>query len=48
MLKWFIICFTLSMAFLAYEMWRAPLLDHNHKVIKPAKKLSNLFKSKKN
>jgi hypothetical protein len=39
MLKWFIICFTLSMAF---------LLDHNHKVIKPAKKLSDLFKSKKN
>lgn len=47
MLVWFIICFSASMAFLAYEFWRAPLVDHDHKVIRPTKKLSDLFKNKK-
>lgn len=47
MLVWFIVCFSASMAFLAYEFWRAPLVDHNYKVIRPAKKLSDLFKRKK-
>lgn len=46
MLVWFIICFSASMAFLAYEFWRAPLLDHEHKVIRPTRKLSDLLKRK--
>ena len=31
---------------LAFEIWRAPMVDKNDKIIIPAKKLKDLFKSK--
>jgi hypothetical protein len=30
----------------AFEIWRAPMVDQNDKIIIPAKKLKDLFKSK--
>jgi hypothetical protein len=30
----------------AFEIWRAPMVDKNDKIIIPAKKLKDLFKSK--
>jgi len=32
---------------IAYEIWRAPLLDDNYKVIRPTKTLKSLFRIKK-
>lgn len=32
---------------LAYEIWRAPLVDENYKVIRPTKTLKDLFKKRK-
>jgi len=29
---------------ITFEIWRAPEIDHNEKVIKPKKKLKDLFK----
>ena len=31
---------------LTYEIWRAPLVDQNHKIIIPTKQLKDLFKRK--
>ena len=31
---------------LAYEIWRAPLYDHNNNIVQPPKKLRDLFKKK--
>ena len=31
---------------LAFEIWRAPLVDQNDRIIIPEKKLKDLFKSK--
>jgi hypothetical protein len=33
---------------LAYEIWRAPMVDHNERIIIPTKKLKDLFKRKTN
>jgi hypothetical protein len=33
--------------FIAYEMWRAPMMDDNGRIIKEGKKISDLFKKKK-
>lgn len=41
-----ILALVACVSWIAYEMWRAPLLDDNHKVIKPAKKLKDLLKWK--
>jgi hypothetical protein len=35
-----------AILWIAYEAWRAPLIDHNYKIIKPTKKLKDLFKKK--
>ena len=32
---------------MAFEIWRAPLVDQNENIIVPAKTLKSLFKSKK-
>jgi len=32
---------------MAYEIYRAPMMDENGKIIKEGKKLSDLFKKKK-
>ena len=31
---------------ISYEVWRAPLLDDNYKVLQPTKTLKDLFKYK--
>lgn len=31
---------------MAYEIWRAPLLDNNYRVIRPTKTIKDLFKYK--
>ena len=42
------IILTIIFIWLAYELWRAPLIEeHTGKVIRPTKKLSDLFKKKK-
>jgi hypothetical protein len=43
-LAWF---FILSSAYIAFEIYRAPLMDDNGRVIKEGKKLRDLFKRKK-
>lgn len=36
----------ISSFWIAYEIYRAPMMDENGKVTKPGKKLSDLFKKK--
>lgn len=48
MLLWFIFLFCCGIGWIGFEMWRAPLVDRNDNIIKPGKKLSDLFKKKKN
>ena len=47
---WFIIGFSITTIWIAYEMWRAPLLEEteNGRFItkRPTKRLSDLFKKK--
>ena len=41
------ICMITSGLFIAFEMWRAPMMDERTgKIIKDGKKLSDLFKKK--
>ena len=40
-------CMIASGVFIAYEMWRAPMMDDNGRITKEGKKLSDLFKKKK-
>lgn len=32
---------------MAFEIWRAPMMDENSRIIKEGKKLKDLFKKKK-
>ena len=42
------LCMIASGLFIAFEMWRAPMMDEQTgKIIKEGKKLSDLFKKKK-
>jgi hypothetical protein len=41
------VCIIASGLFIAYEMWRAPMMDDNGRITKEGKKLSDLFKKKK-
>jgi len=41
------VCMMASGLFIAYEMWRAPMMDDNGKITKEGNKLSDLFKKKK-
>ena len=36
------------LVWMAYEIWRAPLLDDNYNVIRPTKTLKSLFRIKNN
>ena len=36
----------LLLMWISYEAWRAPLLDDNYNIIRPAKTLKDLFKYK--
>jgi hypothetical protein len=38
--------FALAVLWIAYEVWRAPLIDDEYNTIVPAKKLKDLFKNK--
>ena len=38
--------FVVAILWIAYEVWRAPLIDDDHNVIVPAKKFRDLFKKK--
>jgi hypothetical protein len=40
------LCYIASGLYIAYEMWRAPMMDDNGKITKEGKKLSDLFKKK--
>lgn len=40
------VCMIASGLFIAYEMWRAPMMDDNGKITKEGNKLSDLFKKK--
>lgn len=41
------LCMIASGLFIAFEMWRAPMMDDNGRITKEGKKLSDLFKKKK-
>jgi len=41
------LCMIASGLFIAYEMWRAPMMDENGRITKEGNKLSDLFKKKK-
>ena len=41
------LCMIASGLFIAYEMWRAPMMDDNGRITKEGNKLSDLFKKKK-
>jgi hypothetical protein len=43
-MKYLLILSILFGVWIAYELWRAPQIDQNGNVIKPAKKLTDLFK----
>jgi hypothetical protein len=41
------ICFIASGLYIAFEMWRAPMMDDNGRITKEGRKLSDFFKKKK-
>ena len=41
------VCMIATGLFIAFEMWRAPMMDDNGKITKEGNKLSDLFKKKK-
>jgi len=41
------VCMIASGLFIAYEMWRAPMMDDDGRITKEGRKLSDLFKKKK-
>jgi len=40
------LCMIASGLFIAFEMWRAPMMDENGRITKEGNKLSDLFKKK--
>ena len=45
-MKWYLIGLLFSTLWIAYEMYTAPMMDDNGRIIKEGKKLSDLFKKK--
>lgn len=43
-MKYLLLASLVLILWLAFELWRAPHLDENGNVIKPAKKIKDLFK----
>ena len=41
-----VVVFISLLLWISYEVWRAPLLDHNYNIVRPAKTLKDLFKYK--
>mgnify|MGYP003338056903 CR=1 FL=1 len=46
-MKFYLIGLLFSTLWIAYEMYRAPMMDDYGNIIKPGKKLKDLFKHKK-
>ena len=47
-MKYVLIGFVFSMIWIAYEMWRAPMMDESTgKVLKPTKKLKDLWQKRR-
>jgi hypothetical protein len=44
---YFIIGIIGTTLWIAFEMWRAPMMDDNGRITKPGNKLSDLFKRKR-
>ena len=45
-MKYYLIGMTFSFIWIAYEMYKAPQMDERGKILKPGKKVSDLFKKK--
>ena len=43
-MKWYLIGLLFSTLWIAYEMYTAPMMDDDGRIIKEGKKLSDLFK----
>ena len=41
------LCMIASGLFIAFEMWRAPMMDDNGRITEEGRKISDLFKKKK-
>ena len=41
------LCMIASGLFIAFEMWRAPMMDDNGRITKEGRKISDLIKKKK-
>lgn len=41
-----VVLFIFFLLWMSYEVWRAPLLDDNYKIVRPAKTFKDLFKHK--
>jgi len=41
------LCMIASGLYIAFEMWRAPMMDDNGRITKEGRKISDLFKKKK-
>ena len=41
-----VVVFISLLLWISYEVWRAPLLDDNYNIIRPAKNFKDLFKYK--
>jgi hypothetical protein len=46
-MKYILLIASITTLWMAYEIWRAPMMDESGKVLKPGKKLSDLWKKKK-
>lgn len=43
-MQYFIIGIIGTILWIAFEMWRAPMMDDNGKITKPGKKISDLWR----
>ena len=46
-MRYILLIASITTLWMAYEIWRAPMMDESGKVLKPGKKLSDLWKKKK-
>jgi len=43
-MKYLFIASIILVVWIVFEIWRAPEVDHNNNIVKPAKKIKDLFK----
>lgn len=46
-MKYLILIVIVAMSWVAYEIWRAPMMDESGRILKPGKKLKDLWRRKK-